>query len=281
MEKIIYSNEKKFWEKIENIKKNWLESLHVLADFDRTLTKAFYDWKMRPSLISVLRDEWYLTEEYRKKAYALKDKYYPMEIDPNLSLEEKNTAMTEWWNEHLELLVESWLSKNDIDKIISSWFIKLRKWVEIFLKFLSENNIPLLIISANWLWTDSIKLYLENEWFLTKNVHIISNSFEWWEDWKAIWYDKRVIHTFNKWETVLEEFPEIFKEIKDRKNWILLWDSLWDPNMSDWFDFENLVKIWFLNDKEDELIWEYEKRYDLVLTWDSEWEVLDEVLKNN
>jgi len=30
-----------------------------------------------------------------------------MEIDLNLSFEEKNIAMTKWWNEHLKLLVDS------------------------------------------------------------------------------------------------------------------------------------------------------------------------------
>ena len=39
---------------------------------------------------------------------------------------------------------------------------------------------------------------------------------------------------------------EIYKKIKDRKNIILLWDSLWDHHMSDGFDYDNIINIWFL-----------------------------------
>lgn len=279
MQQTIISNEKYALVILSKIKSEWLNKVHILADFDRTLTKAFYNWELRPSLISVLRKEWYLWEEYSKKAYELFNYYNPIEINPNISLEEKKKEMTNWWNKHLELLVKSNLHKNDLDKIVSSWVIEFRPWVKKLLKFLSENNIPIVIISANWLWTDSIKLYFEKSWFLTPNVHIISNEFLWNEKWNAIWYDKRVIHVFNKDETVLSEFPKIHDLVKERKNVILLWDSLWDPSMIEWFNYENLLKIWFLNDKENELLENYKELYDIVLSWDNNWEFLENILK--
>lgn len=279
MDNINYTNRQNFDIILNKIRQDWFEKLHILADFDKTLTKAFSNWKKRSSLIAVLRSEWYLSKEYAKEAYSLFDYYNPIEINPDIYMEEKIKEMTNWWNKHLNLLVNSGLTKQDIDNVSNSWIIELRQWVREFLKFLSEKNIPLVIISANWLWTDSIKLYLEKEWVLTNNINIISNSFEWNNDWKAIWYDKRVIHTFNKWEVVLEQFPEIYEKIYNRKNVILLWDSLWDHHMVDWFDYDNLIKIGFLNDKEDELLENYEERYDLVLTWDSEGKILENLLK--
>ncbi len=43
--------------KIENIKNN-SDQLHVVADFDATLTQYFdHEGKTRPSVISILRDE--------------------------------------------------------------------------------------------------------------------------------------------------------------------------------------------------------------------------------
>ena len=51
-------------------------------------------------------------------------------------------------------------------------------------------------------------MYFEKQWYLTNNVKIISNEFNWDEKWNAIWYDKRVIHVFNKDETVLKDFLE-------------------------------------------------------------------------
>jgi 5'-nucleotidase len=77
----------------------------------------------------------------------------------------------------------------------------------------------------------------------------------------------------------LKEFPEIFEKIQNRKNVILLWDSLWDHHMVDGFDYENLIKIWFLNDKVDELLDEYKKRYDIVITWDWDFGVVNDIMK--
>jgi HAD superfamily hydrolase (TIGR01544 family) len=176
------------------------------------------------------------------------------------------------------LLVSSGLHKRDIEKVIESKIIELREWVKELLIFLSKNNIPLIIISANWLWKDSIKIYLEKEWFLTPNIKIISNEFIWDNKGNAIDYDKRVIHVFNKDETVLQEFPEIYSQIENRKNVILLWDSIWDIGMIEGFEYNNLLKIWFLNDKEEELLEEYKKNYDLVLTWDNDANLLSKIL---
>lgn len=279
MQQKIIPNETYFKDLVSKIKAWGYEKLHVLADFDRTLTKCFTAWVKRWTLISVLRSEWYLSEEYTKKAYELFDYYNPIEINPNIPLEEKKKEMTIWWNKHLDLLVHSSLHKSHIDRVINSWIIEFRDGVVEFLNFLSENNIPLVIISANGLWTDSIKLFFEKNNVLTSNVYIISNSFVWWEDDIAVWYDKRVVHVFNKDETILSDFPEIHEKIENRKNVILLWDSLWDPLMIEWFEYDNLLKIWFLNEKEEELEESYKKSYDLILTWDSDFYVWEEVLK--
>jgi 5'-nucleotidase len=278
MQNTIFSNEKYTKNIIEKIKADWVNKLHILADFDRTMTKAFSWWKLRSSLISVLRSEWYLSEEYSRKAYELFDYYNPIEINPAIPLEEKKEQMTIWWNKHLSLLVDSGIHKRDIENVISSWVIDLRPWIRDFLWVLKEHNIPIIIISANWLWTDSIKMYLEKEWVMSDNIKIISNEFYWDENWNAVWYDERVIHVFNKDETVLKDFVEIHDLIKDRTNVILLWDSLWDPGMIEGFEYENLLKIWFFNEKEEEHLDEYKKAYDVILTWDNDWDFIPKIL---
>lgn len=283
MQNSLISNQEKFDEIISNFKKWWIDKIHILADFDKTLTKAFSisnNWKIRPSLISVLRSEGYLWEEYSRKAYELYDYYHPIEIDLHISMEEKKKEMTKWWNKHLDLLVESKLHKNDIEKVIFSWLIEFRDWVKEFLHFLSENNIPLIIISANWLWTDSIKMYFEKEKLLSSNIHIISNSFKWDDDWNVIWHDKRIIHVFNKDETVLSDFPEIHNLVENRKNVLLLWDSLWDPHMVTGFDYENLLKIWFLNEKKDEHLYAYKENYDVVITDDGDFSIVNDIISS-
>ncbi len=94
---------------LERVKKTIAESevdtIQVLADFDRTLTTAFVDGKSVPSIISILRDGDYLAPGYAQKAHALFDKYHAIEIDPDIPFEEKRDAMKEWWTRHSKLLI--------------------------------------------------------------------------------------------------------------------------------------------------------------------------------
>ena len=251
-----------------------------LADFDRTLTKTFINGKKRHSLIHSMEEKWYLGKEFSKEYKQNFKYYYPIEINPNISLEEKNKHMEDWWISTNKLLIKNNLNKNDIRKIVNNWNIEFRDWVKEFLDFLKQNNIPLIIISASWLWIESIKYFFEENNVFFDNIHIISNDFVWDKSWKAIDYKTPIIHSFNKWETILKEFPDIFNKIQNRKNVILLWDSLGDHHMVDWFDYKNLVNIWFLNDKEDELMQDYKKRYDIVITWDWDFGEVNKILES-
>jgi 5'-nucleotidase len=90
---------------------------------------------------------------------------------------------------------------------------------------LYDKKIPLLILSASGLGYDSIYYCLKHENKLYDNIDIISNDFVRDEDGKAIGVREPIIHSFNKDETVVKNFP-IYEEIKDRKNILLLGDGL-------------------------------------------------------
>jgi len=290
MQNIIYSNPKNLEKTLENMKKDWLENLHILADFDNTLTKAFVNNKKTPSLVAAIRwKDWLLWEECSREDTKLFEKYYPIEVDPNISLEEKSKYMYEWWEKSFNLFIKYWLSKDILEKIWKTNLIEFRGWVREFFEFTFKNNIPVIIISASWLWVESIEILLKNHNLNYWNIKIISNNYIWDNSWKAIWYKKPIIHSFNKWETVLKEFPEIFGKIQNRKNVILLWDSLWDHHMVDWFDYINLIKIWFLNEishlispkgeeQENKILEEYKKKYDIVITWDWDFGEVNRIL---
>lgn len=50
--------------------------------------------------------------------------------------------------------------------------------------------------------------------------------------------------------------------------------------MIDWFNYDNLLKIWYLNYKEDELMDSYLERYDVVITWDWDMSFINGFLNN-
>ncbi|MDP2934506.1 MAG: hypothetical protein Q8N59_01950 [bacterium] len=269
-------------EKLEQIKKGFAqggtEKIHVLADFDRTLTSAFVDGKSIPSLISVLRDGNYLTPDYAEKANALYAKYHPIEIDPKISLSEKKKAMLEWWKTHFALLVACGLNKSDLEKVVAADKVKFRKGAKEFIEFIKEKNIPLVIMSSSGLGGDTIRMYLEKAGLFSENIHIVSNAFEWDENGNAVKMIEPIIHVLNKDETAIQDFP-VFKTIKNRKNVLLLGDSLGDVGMVEGFDFENLIKIGFLNEKIEESIKEYEKNFDIVILNDSDMNFVNELLE--
>ncbi len=48
--------------------------------------------------------------------------------------------------------------------------------------------------------------------------------------------------------------------------------------MVDWFEYNNLLKIWFLNYREDENLEYYKEKYDIIITWDWDYDILNTFL---
>lgn len=266
-------------QKKDIFKRAGLNNIHILADFDRTLTYGSVDGVKTPSIISMLRDGQHLSEEYAKQAHALYDKYHVFENDPKLSLEERKKMMSEWWHVHNKLLIESGLSKADLQDIVDHGHVRFREGVEDFLDSINEKNIPMVIMSASGCG-DAIKMFFEKIGKEYKNIHYITNQFNWDENGKAVSTKEPVIHSLNKSEIVLSDAPAIYDAVKDRKNVILLGDSLGDLEMVNGFEYDNLMSIGFQNDKRDKAGEEYENRFDVVLKGDGGFEYVGELVNN-
>ncbi|MEK6945333.1 MAG: hypothetical protein AABW63_00910 [Nanoarchaeota archaeon] len=278
MENVVIVNPQDLAEKRKAFVSNGINKIHVVADFDRTLTKAFVDGEKTPSLISELRTRGYISEDYSAKANALSDKYHPTEIDPNIPFEEKRKVMHEWWSKHFQLLIESGLNKSHLEKIIESGRIQFREGAGEFLDFLDEKGIPLVILSSAGLGGDSIEMFLEKQGKLYGNITIVSNSFVWGEDGKAIGIREPIIHVFNKDEASLRHYRN-FHRVRDRKNVLLLGDSLGDVEMIKGFDYDNLIKIGFLNDEIDKNLDFYKKAFDILVLNDGKMDYVNNLLK--
>ncbi len=273
MDNVFIAKQKDLKEIKDKILKQGAKSIFVLADFDRTLVKAFVDGKRVSSLISVLRDEDYLTPDYPDKAKALFEKYHAVEMDLDISLEEKSQLMKEWWTKHFELLIASGLNKKDLEKAVESNNLVLRDGIPKFLNTLKDNNIPLVILSSSGLGQEAISLYLEKKDLLSDNIDIISNSFEWDKEGKAISVKEPIIHMLNK---KIGDYS--VETIKDKTNVLLLGDSLSDVEMIQGFDYENVIKIVFLNEDVDNNLERYKEVYDIVITNDSSAEYINTLL---
>lgn len=275
---IIIPNPKHLGKIKKEFSKYGAKRIYVISDFERTLTKIFVNKKYIPSLISILSNDNYLTLEYTKKAQQLYNKYRPIENDQNISHDKKRKLMHEWWSAHFKLLIKSKLNKKDLDKLIESRKLKFRDGVPDFIDFLHKRNIPLIIISSCGLGTYAISIFLKREVRSHDNICIISNSFKWDENGYAIGLKKPIIHSMNKDETQIRNLP-VFNKIKNRKNVILLGDNLEDVNMAKALDYNNIIKIAFLNENIEEDLERYKKNYDIIITNDSSFEYVNKLLK--
>jgi len=275
MEQIHFQNETILREKIQKIKSQGLNKLHVVSDFDRTLTKCYYNGKKLSSAMALIREGGFLTADYPKLAFALFDKYHPIEIDESLNHDFRYEKMQEWWEAHEKLLVDSRMHKNVIEKILEKHPKIFREGTLQFLDFLNVHKIPILIFSAGV--GNLIEGYLEKEKKLTSNVHILSNTFTFNEQGYATGYKNEVIHVMNKSETKIKD-KKHRDMISERNNIILLGDSLDDLGMVQDLDTNIIIKIGFLNDDVENKLKLYKSKFDVVITSDGSMQYVNQLL---
>lgn len=261
---------------INSIKQN-LSNLCIVADFDWTLTQYFDEQgHSRPSIISLLRDEWVLDEDYSIKAKEMYTKYSAIEQDKSLPIQVRHDAMNERWTTHKELLITKWLTKQDIDHIVSLDKMMMRSWTSQLLQRAHNNQIPIIIFSASGIGMNMIQLLLERRWLMLENIHIISNELYRDTSWHMIWYSTPIIHSLNKQESVLHEpqYSHIHRILEDKTNFIVIGDGLSDADMIDKRDDRTILKVGLCNDKVKEKLSDYQSTFDIVITHDQWFEEL-------
>jgi 5'-nucleotidase len=277
MENVIIFNPKVLEEKIKKFKEQGQDKIHVLADFDRTFTYAYINGEKIPSAISILRKESILNEEYSRKTEELFTKYHAFEVDASMPLPEKKSKMAEWWDLHNQELLKHGLEKKHLDLVAQSPKMKLRQGLSQFLNTLNSRQIPVVIMSASGLGDYVIFKILERDKINFQNISIISNSPDFDKSGKLIGFKKPYIHVLSKTETMLKDFPA-YGQVKDRKNVILLGDNIEDIGMVEGFDYDNLIKIGFLNDKVEDNLEAYKQNFDIVLTNDTDMGYINDLL---
>lgn len=273
---ILIVNQKKFEELKNNFIVQGKENVHVLTDFDRTLTRAFVEGKKINTVIGQIREGKYLAKDYASKAFALFDKYRPIEINNNIPIEERKEKMVEWWGRHLKLLIECGLNKPALENIVEEKPLCFRENALEFFGLLRKHGIPFVIMSSAP--GDMIEMHLGQKRILHENVHVIANFFEFDEKGNVIKYKEPLIHSLNKHEIIVKNFP-VFNEIKNRKNVLLIGDALDDTGMIEGFDYDNLIKIGFLNERTEEQINDYKRCFDVVLLNDTNFGFINNLLK--
>jgi cytosolic 5'-nucleotidase 3 len=278
MKNVIIANALVLAEKIKKFSEGGLDTIQVVSDFDKTLTKFKINGEKVSSVISVLRDEKYLTPDYSDRAKALFNLYHPFEIDSTLDWEFRKSKMLEWWSKHYEVLKECGLTKDDLESIVKSNRIQFRDGYRFLFEFLQQYDIPCTIITSNGLGGDIIKMVFSRDGVDCEKINVLSNNIVWDENGKFLDILKPIIHVLNKDEVIIED-EKIKLQIKDKKNVILIGDGEGDLSMTSHIEFEDIIRVGFLNEKEEESMETFKKVFDIVVINDGSLEVVNEILK--
>jgi phosphoserine phosphatase len=173
MEKLLHGLLARDEQHLESTLKEFREDgpgkLHLLFDYDGTIT---HEWdengKPRPSLIGTLREGNYLSEEYSLAAKALADHYKTIEHDHSVEAAVKREKMQEWWKKHYELLIKYRLNRSDIHLAMQNSNVRIRSGMRRILEIAAAAGVPVVIMSANGLGTESI------HWHLDRKISLLS-----------------------------------------------------------------------------------------------------------
>lgn len=243
----------------------------LVVDFDGTLTKYFDEnGKSRPSIISLLRDEWVLDENYSIKAKEMYSKYSAIEHNKELPFDVRNDAMNERWTTHKELLITKWLTKQHIDHIVSLDKMVMRPRTDQLLQQAKQHNNPVIIFSASGIGVNTIHLLLDRWWLLYDNIHIVSNELYRDKSWVMNGYSTPLIHSLNKTESVFDDPKYInLKQIThNHTNFIVIGDGMGDAEMIADLPSRTVLRVWLCNDKIEERLTNYQEKFDIVITHD-------------
>ena len=187
---------KDFTAAFSKIKKLRPQSTHFVADFDMTLTAYTNPQTKQRSMSShgALENWSGLSQEVKSKMRELYLKYYPLEISREISDDVKRKAMEEWWEGAHDCIVDTKISRSDIQQIVQQAAFVYRPRLHDFISALQEQGIPLLVFSAGL--GDVIEEVLKSQGIA--NVEIVSNKMRFGSDGICIGFYEPLSKFYNE-----------------------------------------------------------------------------------
>ncbi|KAJ3017367.1 5'-nucleotidase, cytosolic III [Thoreauomyces humboldtii] len=261
-------------EKLTSIIADGKDHLHIISDFDMTISKFWVNGERNIGSHRVLALSSRVPEGFAIKTHEIYKKYYPMEISQTLSHPEKVQAMVEWWSTAHEMILELNLKKEELNEMANEVDVEMRGGVSTLVNECEALEIPLLVFSAGL--GDVIEAVMRKQNLLRPNVHIVSNLLHFGKDGVADGFQGPIIHTFNKQEAVV---GGVYGEaMKGRANVILMGDSLGDLRMGQGLKHDTQLTIGFLNHDKELLIEQYSEAFDIVVLDDAPMDVTNHIL---
>eukprot|EP00299_Pterocystis_sp_00344_P020351 c9984_g1_i1.p1 GENE.c9984_g1_i1~~c9984_g1_i1.p1 ORF type:complete len:289 (-),score=93.32 c9984_g1_i1:86-952(-) len=278
--RIVIANKAKFEAKRANIIRGGLSNLQVVTDFDRTVTRAFVDETHTThckSCHGVLEICPTLPSSFHTQSAALYEYYHKIEIDPNMTDTDKLPFMIEWYEKAHDLLLSHRVTPTAIKDAVAAANVPLREGFEKLIHTLQHHEVPLLIFSAG-VGNVIQEILKQKRIDLADSTHIISNFIEFDEiDASKSRFLEPLVHMYNKNESHVLN-TDYTDRVAQRKNVILLGDSLGDVDMANGVSCDEILKIGFLCFHEEEMMTRYTDAFDVVVLDDGSVDIVNQML---
>ena len=272
-EAVVFQDRPAFDEKLARIAAAGPDHTHIVADFDRTLTKSVRaDGSINTSMASL----WYfMPNEFVVAAKALYAKYRSIEIDPGVSAGEKKREMAAWQHEWGNISIQSGLSRDIIRSIVRTGTLLPRDGLRTFVRAAEASGMPMLIFSAGL--GDLIRGYLEYHDAYFDGIRIISNFGVYDDGGKCTGWSDQVITSMNKNERHLHAKERA--EIRGRRqNVVLLGDHAADIHMADGEEHDTILSVGYLNGEMNNLS-DHKAVFDAVIVEDGSLDFPNKILQ--
>ncbi len=237
LEHFRFKNRDKTLKKLQRIVNDGADKLHLIIDFDRTLTVDKSERDGDTTTWQILKAR--LSPKGLNKYFKLFDKYRPLEIEGKMSQEDAQN----WWSKTLQLYIENEINLLEVERKFLEK-ATIRPQAKDVFRLCETLGIPTVILSAGikdvidiWSKTFQIKptLVLSTKLILDKKGKIID------------WENDSLIHVLNKREKGHAKLTAIKEH---RLNTILIGDSIDDARMVE--GEQNVLRIRLMNPREDE-----------------------------
>jgi HAD superfamily hydrolase (TIGR01544 family) len=233
-----FQDKNRVLKKIEKLISEGKSNLHLLVDFDRTLTigknkdgRDVTSWNILTNL---------LPPKALAKQQALYKKYRPLEASGKMSSKEAES----WARQVLKIFVKCAVDLREIEKDFSV-NTSIRNHAKKVFDICNAFEIPVVILSAGI--KEVIAVWSKNH--QVSPALVLATSLITDSNGKIIGWDKNIIHVANKREQGHKELDEIKRK---RPNIILIGDALEDADMAE--GNENVLRIRVFNPREDETL---------------------------
>lgn len=232
------ANRKSIEAKIADFALAGASRIHVVLDFDRTLTIKKPGAQDEVTTWHILCK--HLPASGRLYYQRLFDKYRALELSGDMTQKDA----TDWWSSILNLFVEHRINLTEVEEDFLDK-ANIRPGVAELFKFCADNNIPTVILSAGI--RDVIDIWCRK--YDIKPSLVISTALV-LDDNNRItgWEKNTLIHVLNKSEV---NHPELLTIRSQRPNALLVGDSLDDAHMA--HGEENVIRVRILDPRPDEI----------------------------